>query len=300
LDKEQDKDKKGKIYLDIPRFAACMIALIIGIIYYYVFNLMFDIPPYDAHLTDTAVFMDFEKDRMNIKVYMFYANKNKSRERKQFLLFPIISDKNQKKPDNVEFKEKTLPPDFSLNKVFQSNDNLSAEALDKEAGYNNLESEMTGYGTRLWLKIGPSEKKVIKASFSQILTPSENVKYSFKYDFSNSKAWAKDLNSVYYFITLPAPAVLTATDLMERKNMGEKMHYWSKYYYPKHLYTLGGFARNGSRPIDYKEGETIPPTGISEEKIFYTVQYKNGFDPGIGFYFEDSKSLYNNFKEGGQ
>ncbi|MEQ8169788.1 MAG: hypothetical protein ABRQ38_12930, partial [Candidatus Eremiobacterota bacterium] len=95
MDKEQDKDKKEKLYLDIPRFLVCMIALIIGTVYYYIFHFMFDLPPYDAHLTDTAVFMDFEKDTMSVKVYMFYVNKNKYRARKQFLFFPILSELSQ-------------------------------------------------------------------------------------------------------------------------------------------------------------------------------------------------------------
>jgi len=300
LNTEQDKDKKEKLYLDIPRFLVCMIALIIGTVYYYIFHFMFDIPPYDAHLTDTAVFMDFEKDTMNVKAYMFYINKNRYRSRKQFLLFPLLSDKNQKNPGKIEFNEKILPADFSTDKLFQSEHITSMTLLDNQAGYGDHGCEITDYGVKLWIELGPSEKKVLMARFSQVLTPSQEGKYGFKYDFSNSKAWGTDLKHVCYFITLPAPAVMTGTDIMERKNIGENMNYWSKYFYPKHLYTIGGLTRTGKALIDYKKEDPIPPTGISEEKIFYKIEYKNGFDPGIGFIFEYSESLYDNFKKGGQ
>ncbi|MCL5773232.1 MAG: hypothetical protein M1536_02495 [Firmicutes bacterium] len=291
-------NEKRRLVLDVPRFVILLITLIIGVVYYLIFDYFYDLAPYDARLTDTAVFFNFEKDRMNMDVYMFYENKSKSRERKQLLFYPVISNEEQEKPVSVEFSEKVLPQNFFFDNTIINykgfNDFSAIENFtnDISAGtFTPVSAETTADGERLWLMMKPSEKKIIRARFSQrlISTDSSKTNYKYYYDFSNSKSWGIDLNNILYFVSLPAGKIVTNTDLANRKSFSEKLNYiYNHYYYPRSLIRLGDLpAQSCKREIFISQ--PFSPTLTNEKKSIYIIQYRNGFDPGIIFEIGDGK-----------
>jgi len=283
--------KKDKLLSDIPRITICLVAILLAGVYYYIFDCAFDMAPYDARLTSTAVFMNFDKSVMHVSVYMFYENKNKNIERKQFLLFPFISDRAQKNPDSVEFKEKVLNETFSFEETGQE---ITIEGkIDTLPGsYKELAGEFTDYGSRIWLNLKPSEKKLVKATFSQSLSEFSSGAYRFKYEFSNSKAWGVDLTDVFYFISLPYPYIIKETDIMDRKTAGERMdiQYWRRNLYQQHLCRLGALTKDKYGKLQHRQKELIPPSYIMKDRCIYIIQYKKGYDPGLGIDFEASSS----------
>ena len=309
---EKQKKVKEKLVVDYPRLLVCLGTLILAVLYYYFFDLVYDIAPYDAHLTDTVVFMTLEEEKMNLNIYMFYENKNKERERKQFLLFPIIADEFQKTPDKVEFKEKVLPENFDVNKAvgllksrFDLTDISPENSLDRNnsqenpviaiddpnilpvtvieeldsGGYLPLDGELTDYGAKVWLNLGPSEKKVIKATFSQPLV--KKYRYVFAYDFTNSKAWGTDLDNIFYFIYFPPGYEIMANDLNERKTGLDMVKFND---YPLHLKRFGALTcemyGNITKGYGDKKGEVLPSCK-SDNFNLYMLEYGKGYDPGI-------------------